>query len=265
MRINGKTIIVTGSSNSIGQELILLLLSKDCKVIAIDSEESALQNTSIITKGRTNQLRSFTADITNEKSVELLYQTIFSNYSEIDGFINNAGIIQPYQNLNELKYEAIERIFNINFLGTLYMTKVFLPYLLSRPDANIVINTSNFLSISQQISQKTSKTRSAIKLLIEGLHSELLDTNVKVTTVYSGMICSGDNHSPTAFSPNKAAMAIIDGMENNHTRVDIVKNTFNTDSLISIIKRKIHTLNKFFSSKIYNNKFSFKGKKDFIN
>lgn len=50
----------------------------------------------------------------------------------------NAGIIQPFIKVNELAYEMIERVINVNFYGTLYMIKAFLPHMLTRPEAHIV-------------------------------------------------------------------------------------------------------------------------------
>jgi short-subunit dehydrogenase len=75
--------------------------------------------------------------------------------------------------VNELGYEAIERVMNVNFYGTLYMTKTFLPHLLTRPEAHVVNVSSmgGFLPVPGQVIYGASKA--AVKLLTEGLHSEL--------------------------------------------------------------------------------------------
>ena len=51
---------------------------------------------------------------------------------------NNAGIIQPFIRVVDLNYQQIDRVMNINFKGTLFMTKAFLPTLLQRPEGQIV-------------------------------------------------------------------------------------------------------------------------------
>ncbi|WP_252629481.1 SDR family oxidoreductase, partial [Enterobacter sp. JH539] len=90
--------------------------------------------------------------------------------------INNAGIIQPFVKIDQLGYEVVERVFNVNFYGTLYMTKTFLPHLLTRPEAHIVNVSSmgGFLPVPGQTIYGASKA--AVKLFTEGLHSELADT-----------------------------------------------------------------------------------------
>ena len=52
-------------------------------------------------------------------------QRIFLSHNYIDGLMNVAGIIQPFVKVNELDYRVIDKVININFYGTVYMTKHF--------------------------------------------------------------------------------------------------------------------------------------------
>jgi short-subunit dehydrogenase len=89
-----------------------------------------------------------------------------------------------------LPYDAIERVLNVNLYGVIYMTKAFLPHLLTRPEAHIVNVSSmgGFFPVPGQSLYGASKA--AVKLLTEGLYSELIDTNVRVTAVFPGAIAT---------------------------------------------------------------------------
>ena len=118
----------------------------------------------------------------------------------------------------------------MNLYGLIYMTKAFLPHLLKRPEAHI-INTSSmggYLPVPGQSIYGASKA--AVKLLTEGLNSELLNTNVRVTVVFPGAIATniasnsgldlpGGNDaeasSMQAMPADKAAQIILDGIEKN--------------------------------------------------
>jgi short-subunit dehydrogenase len=52
--------------------------------------------------------------------------------------MNIAGIIHKFLKVQDLSYDDIHRIFNINFFGTVHMVKEFLPHLLARPEAQIL-------------------------------------------------------------------------------------------------------------------------------
>ncbi len=124
---------------------------------------------------------------------------------------------------------------NVNFYGALHMTKAFLPHLLKRPEAHIVNVSSmgGFLPVPGQSIYGASKA--AVKLMTEGLASELADTNMHATVVFPGatntnITKNSGVKSPVAQSgaaakqyktlaPEKAAQIIIRGMIKNKSRV----------------------------------------------
>jgi short-subunit dehydrogenase len=265
MKVKNKVIIVTGGGSGMGREIVLNLLSKGAKVVAIDINEKALQETVAMANGEKNSLSTFVVDITNKVAVENLLNDALDRFGSVDGIINNAGIIQPFVKVNDLGYETIERVINVNLYGTLYMVKTFLPHLLTRPEAHIVNISSmgGFLPVPGQTVYGASKA--AVKLLTEGLHSELATTNVKVTVVFPGAVNTNisknsgismplpsmeEQKVPGILLASKAAEIIIDGMENNRYRVLVGKDAklmdlfyrFNPKSAALIIGKKMQAL-----------------------
>jgi short-subunit dehydrogenase len=234
MRINGKIIAVTGGGNGIGRELVLQLLSRGAQVAALDIKKEALDDTVKLAGENKAKLSTYVADITHRDAMQKMPDQVIARHGAIDGIINCAGIIQPFVKLKDLNYDAIERVCNINFYGTLYMVKAFLPALLSRPEAHIVNISSmgGFLPVPGQTVYGASKA--AVKLLTEGLNSELLDTHVRVTVVFPGAIgtniaansgvglgaqTDAEKSSFKMLAPAKAAQIILDGMEKNKYRI----------------------------------------------
>ncbi len=235
MKVNGKTIVVTGGGSGMGREITLLLLRKGARVAAIDINEKTLQETAALAGDHQGRLTTHIVNITDQKAVFALPEIVIKAHGAVDGLINNAGIIQPFVRINELAMKDIERVININFWGLVNMTKAFLPYLLERPEGHIV-NTSSmggYLPVPGQSVYGASKA--AVKLFTEGLHSELLATNVHVTAVFPGAIATNitANSGVTAsaeMSTTKApkikmttapvaAEIIVDGMEKNKYHV----------------------------------------------
>jgi len=234
MKVQNKVILVTGGGSGMGRELVLNLLSKNAKVIAIDINQNGLQETVALAGENKDKLSTFVVDITSKSAVEALFEKAITQFGFVDGIINNAGIIQPFIKVNELGYQAIERVMNVNFYGTLYMVKTFLPHLLTRPEAHIVNISSmgGFLPVPGQSVYGASKA--AVKLLTEALHSELANTNVKVTVAFPGAVNTNitknsglnmpaqptvENKSMKVLSATKAAQIMIDGMEKDSYRV----------------------------------------------
>lgn len=231
MNVHGKNIVVTGGGNGVGRELVLALLSKGAKVFAVDINRDALNETVSISNNNKN-LFTYVVDISDKDAAFSFAANVIVEHGKVDGIINNAGIIQPFIHLNDLEFDRIDRVLDINFYGTLYMVKAFLKHLLTRPEAHIVNVSSmgGFLPVPGQSIYGASKA--AVKLLSEGLHSELIDTNVNVSVVIPGGIAtdikknsniahsvsSSEAKSNLVLSPKKAAELIIDSMEKNKLR-----------------------------------------------
>ncbi len=234
MKLQNKTMLVTGGGSGMGRELVLQLLARECNVIAIDINADALQETARLACNDKDLLTTYVVDITNRDAVNELADRM-QQTSNIDGIINNAGIIQPFLKLNDTSFDVVKRVFNINFFGTLNVIKAFLPHLLTRPEAHVVNVSSmgGFMPVAGQGIYGASKA--AIKIMSESLGSELTDTNVRVTIVFPGAlrtnikINSGlgkeagrnpdDAPEGLALLPSKAAEIIIRGIEKNKAQV----------------------------------------------
>jgi len=253
MKIQGKTIVVTGGGNGIGRELSLQLLKGGARVIAVDLFADALAETKKLAGDRAGNFSSHVLNIADRNAVEQFRDTVLQS-GPVDGLINNAGIIQPFIKVDELDYTAIERVVNVNFYGTLYLTKSFLSHFKSRPAAHIVNISSmgGFLPVPGQSVYGASKA--AVKLLTEGLHLELKNTNVKVTIVFPGAIAtniaanSGVNieMKPGSEKPQKfkalpvqdAAAKIIKAMEQDAFRVTVGSDARFMDIIYRISPRR---------------------------
>jgi short-subunit dehydrogenase len=235
MKVLDKVIVVTGAGGGIGRELVLNLLSKGASVAAVDINKDALEKTIHQAGDYGDKLSTHIVNLTDREEVEALPEKVIAHHGAADGIINNAGIIQPFIDVHDLDYEKIKLVMDINFYGTLYMIKTFTPYLLERPVAHItnISSMGGFIPVPGQSIYGASKA--AVKLLTEGIHGELKDTNIKVTVVFPGGVATDiiknsgvdfpdmesnkNGKTPKPFTPQLAAEAIIEGMEKDKYQV----------------------------------------------
>ncbi|WP_026674024.1 SDR family NAD(P)-dependent oxidoreductase [Alkalihalobacterium bogoriense] len=234
MKVMDKVIVVTGAGGGIGRELVLNLLAKGASVAAVDLNNEALEETVKAAGEKGTKVSTHVLNLTEREAVEALPEQVIAHHGKVDGIINNAGIIQPFIPVSDLDYDKIKLVMDINFYGTLYMVKSFLPHLQKRPVAHItnVSSMGGFVPVPGQSIYGASKA--AVKLLTEGLHSELKDTNVKVTVVFPGGVSTNimqnsnversrkpadENQKHQLLTAPEAAEIIVDGMEKDEYRV----------------------------------------------
>jgi short-subunit dehydrogenase len=230
MKVFNKVIVVTGAGGGIGRELVNQLLEKGAKVAAI-LHKSGIEEVKSLANIYGDKISTHKADLAKRGDVEKLPEEIIAAHGCVDGIINNAGIIQPFHSVNDLDYEQIQRVMDVNFYGTLYMCKAFLPHLLTRPEAHItnVSSMGGFLPVPLQSVYCASK--GAVKMFTEGLNLELRNTHVGVTVVFPGGVDTNlvsnsgvntdgvDGHSYKLLSAKDAAAITIKGMESKKYQV----------------------------------------------
>lgn len=231
MTPSGKVLVVTGAGSGMGREVTLELLRRGARVTAVDMNEGSLGETMALAGSAADRLSTLTANIVDKAAVDALPPRVTERWGAVDGLIHCAGIIQPFQKVNDLDWASIERVFSVNWLGTVQLTKAFLPYLLQRPEAHLVNVSSmgGFLPVPGQTIYGASKA--AVKLFTEGLHSELRGTKVRVTVVFPGAVATNitansgvaipslGGPQPRTYPAARAAIDILNAMERNRFRV----------------------------------------------
>lgn len=243
MKVNRKVVLVTGAGSGMGREITLELVRRGAKVAAIDMRQESLEETA---KLAGKNVETFILDITNRSEVAALPVKVANKMGEIDILINNAGIIQPFVKINDLTFEQAEKVMNVNFYGPFAMIKAFLPSLLKRPSAHI-LNVSSMGAYAPVPGQSIyGASKAAVKLMSEGLRSELLGSNVGVTVVFPGAVATNISVNsglamPTDTSQDSAAMKalpapvaakkMVDAIESGKPRITIGKDAAMMDRL----------------------------------
>lgn len=229
MNLDRKVIVVTGGGGGIGRQLVLQLLAKNARVAAVDISLVSLEKIRSDAGVHAARLSLHATDITSRESVKALADEVIREHGGVDGIINNAGIIQKFEPVNEISFDSIDRVLNVNLYGVINVCRIFLPLLLERPEAHIV-NVSSMGGLFAFPHQGIyGASKAAVKIISECLYAELRDTNVGVTVVYPGAIAtditknSGANTEKTdraaekgvATPPDYAARKIISCIEKN--------------------------------------------------
>ena len=235
MKLEGKVIVVTGAGSGMGREIVLQMVDRGALVAAVDMNEESLEQTKSMA---TRNVEVFVLDVTDSKSAKTLPKKVIAEFNQVDGLVNNAGIIQPFVKISELTRDQAEKVMNVNFWGVFDLTKAFLPELAKRPEAHI-LNVSSMGAYAPVPGQSVyGASKAAVKLFTEGLRSELMDTNIGVTIAFPGSVATnitensgidipeGSEDQAEKFKPmpaHDAAKLMVDAFESGKPRVTVGK------------------------------------------
>ena len=242
MELKGKTFVITGGGSGLGRQLTLSLVKAGAQVAAVDINLAGLQETvrlaGEIAEDGAERVHVLECNITDAKAVADLPKRVLARYQQIDGLINNAGIIQPFVTVEEMEDQLIDRIFNINFFGTLHMVRAFLPYLRQSDEACLanVSSLGGFVPVSGQTMYGASKA--AVKQLTDGLRGELDGTHVHVMSIIPGAMATAirqnsglgavnveKQKTKAALNPEIAAKLIVEAIQKDKAELYIGKDS----------------------------------------
>lgn len=186
--MKGKVVIITGASSGIGKAMAFAFGKEGAKVVITGRSQDALWQTSkeLLDVGIDNL--PIVSDVSNEKDSSHVINKTIDKYHKIDILINNAGISMRAM-FEDCDIEVIKKVMDINFYGTVYITKLALPYLKKTQGSIVGISSiAGYRGLPVRIGYSASKF--ALNGFLEGLRTELLHTGVHVLTACPGFTAS---------------------------------------------------------------------------
>lgn len=189
MSLNEKSVAaVTGAASGIGRALALRLARENIAGIAIaDVNEAGLQETLAMVEKTGVPVSAHIADVSKLEQVQRLAAEIMARHGRVTHLINNAGVAL-IGNVEDVSFADMEWLMGINFWGTVYGTKVFLPILREQEQAHIVNVSSIFGIIAPPGQAAYCASKFAVRGFTESLRHELEGSNVLISSVHPGGI-----------------------------------------------------------------------------
>ena len=144
MRLENKVAIVTGASSGIGKAVALLFAKEGAKVVAAARRMENLESLKeiVINENYSGEILPVSVDVSKEEDLKNLVDTALEKYKTIDILINNAGIIDDYQSLENVDEELWMKVFDINVHSIMKLTKLVIPIMKENQSGSIV-NTAS--------------------------------------------------------------------------------------------------------------------------
>ena len=200
MKIEGKTVLVTGANRGIGQALVTEALRRGAARVYAGTRQALAHPDARVTP--------LNLDVTDAAQIRAAAESVES----LDILVNNAGIAL-YDDLSERA--ALEQHLAVNFFGTYGVIQAFLPRLTDSQGA-IVNNVSTMALAPFPFTPAYAISKAAAFNLTQSLRALLAGRGVRVHAALTGPTDTDMTRGfdiPKA-SPESVARGIFDGVEN---------------------------------------------------
>ncbi len=229
MNYKDKNIWVTGASSGIGEALVYKFSQLGANVIISSRRQEELERVKKNCQTPANVSIQL-IDLANHDEIPKIVEKVIKKHKRIDILVNNGGMSQRSKTV-ETAIEVDKKLMNINYFGTIILTKAILPNMIQQQQGHIVTVSSLTGKFGAPLRSAYSASKHALHGFFDTLRAEMFKHNI-----YISLICPGYTNTNVA----KNALT-ANGTATNSTDKDIVagmKPDFLANKIIKAINNK---------------------------
>jgi NADP-dependent 3-hydroxy acid dehydrogenase YdfG len=185
--IEGKVVVITGASSGLGEAAARHLARHRAKLVLGARRLDRLR--ALAAELSLGNDAAVQTDVTQYEQVKHLVDHAVRSHGRIDVIINNAGLM-PFSPLERAKVDEWDRMIDVNLKGTLYGIAAALPYMKAQQSGHIINVSSVAGHKVGPASAVYSATKTAVRVISEGLRQEVKPYKIRTTVISPGAVAT---------------------------------------------------------------------------
>lgn len=205
---------ITGASSGIGEALAYEYNRRGARLVLSARRMEELERVRAASP-RPESIVLLPLDLTQLETHESVVKQALSAYGQIDLLINNGGISQRGL-AHETTTEVVRQVMEVNFFGTIHLTRQLLPYMMEQRSGHIVVMSSVMGKFGTRLRSAYAASKHALHGWYDCLRQEVAVHNVDVTLVCPGYVRTNVTYNAMradGSSLNEMGMGQMNGME----------------------------------------------------
>lgn len=204
---------ITGATSGIGLAAAKALAQKGYDLAIAARNESKLEEVKAEIKTEyPAKVETYVLDVRDGEAIKKVTKKCLENWGAPDILLNDAGLARGLEPYGETLPEDIVQMIDTNIKGLFLVTRAFLPEMVKRNSGHIVNMGSTAGLYAYAGAAVYCATKAAVKTFSDGIRIDVIDSDIKVTTVQPGIV-------ETPFSEvrfkgdKKRAAAVYEGID----------------------------------------------------
>lgn len=195
MSLNGKVAIVTGATGTLGRVVVKAILDNGAHVVSTYRSEEKQKELDGFAAGTSGTLASVQADVTDEKSVQALFQKVLDKYGRVDILLNIVGAYKGGNEIVNTKESDWDYMMDVNLKSAFLCSKTALPSMMKLNYGKIV-SISARTAVEKRFRAKSGAyavSKAGIIVLTETIAEEVKKYDINVNCIVPSTIDTPDN------------------------------------------------------------------------
>lgn len=184
-RLDGKSAIITGAARGIGKAFAKAYIQEGATIAIADINVEAAEQTAAELGPRTYAVQ---LDVTEQASIEAAVKTVEQRSGGIDILINNAALFDLAP-ICEITRESYDRLFAVNFAGTLFTLQAVAKSMIAREKGGKIINMASQAGRrGEPLVAIYCATKAAVISLTQSAGLNLIQYGINVNAIAPGVV-----------------------------------------------------------------------------
>ncbi|GAA4392661.1 SDR family oxidoreductase [Hymenobacter koreensis] len=188
MNFQNQVVWVTGASSGIGEALAKAFAREGARLVLSARNEAELHR--VAAACAPAEVLVLPLDLAEAASLSAKAQQVVAHYSRLDVLVNNGGVSQRSLAL-ETSLDVDRRLMEVNYFGTVALTKAVLPQLLQQRSGRVVTISSLVGKFGTPYRSAYAASKHALHGFFDSLRAELHGSGVGITIICPGFIRTG--------------------------------------------------------------------------
>ena len=188
MKLQGKSIVVTGASSGMGKAIVELFVKEGANVVAVARRQERLEALEDAFAGEAGKIVAFTGDVSKQADSESMIDIAVERFGKLDVLVNNAGVMDDMSPIGELTNETLERIYGINVFGPFYSMRKAVNVFLAQGGGGNIINIASMGYIKTVAGPAYCSSKAAIVSLTRNTAFMYMPQRIRCNAIAPGGI-----------------------------------------------------------------------------
>lgn len=143
MKLEGKSIVVTGASSGMGKVIVEQFVKEGANVVAMARRKERLEALAESLKDAAGKVVICVGDVSKEEDNVAAIDMAVREFGKLDVLVNNAGIMDDMSPIADVTNEKLQNVFAVNVNGPIYSMRKAVQVFLSQGNGGNIINVAS--------------------------------------------------------------------------------------------------------------------------
>jgi len=190
MKLNGKSVVVTGASSGMGKAIVERFAKEGANIVAMARRRDRLEELAVSLKDCAGKVVPFVGDVSQEDAMAGAIDLAVKEFGRLDILVNNAGIMDDMSPIGDVKNEKIEQVFAVNVYGPMYSMRKAVQVFLAQGDGGNIINVASLGALRTAAGAVYGASKAALVSLTKNTAYMYMPNGIRCNAIAPGGIAT---------------------------------------------------------------------------